>query len=302
MKKTLDKRKIIRYNTNIFNKYSEEKIMKKLSATIIAMLMMVSLVGCNGGEEQEAANKLEQIKADGKIIMATSPDWAPYEFLDLTKEGQDQIVGADVELGKYIANELGVELVIEPMDFSTTMAAVTQGTADMVISGLAYKPERAETMELSIGYNTGAKGGQGLMILKDRAEELKTLEDFTGLKIAAQNGSLQHELASTQLTEPVMEPVSSTSDAIMMLISGKVDAVAITTTTGTEYAGSYDEIMMCEELFEYKSEGTRIGVNKGETELIEFINGCLETINEEGLYDVWVEDALVLSNSLKVDE
>ncbi len=273
--------------------------MKKISATILAMLMAVSLAGCGAGEEE--LNKLEQIKADGKIIMSTSPDYAPFEFLDLTKEGQEAVVGADIELAKYIADELGVELVIEQMEFTSTMAAVQQGTTDMVISGLAYKPERAEAMDLSIAYNAGNPRGQGIMVLKERADELKTIEDFAGLTVAAQNGSLQYELASTQIADVVMEPVSATSDAILMLISGKVDAIAMSAPNGEQYEQSYDDIMMSEVYFENAQSGNHVGVAKGETELIEFINGCLETVNEEGLYEIWTEEAVELSNTLKVE-
>ena len=96
------------------------------------------MAGCSNsgaGESSSASNpsssagqnRLEQIKQAGKIVFVTSPDYAPYEFIDLDKMGQgdDQYVGADIELAKYIAQELGVELEIHPMDFDSVLASKT---------------------------------------------------------------------------------------------------------------------------------------------------------------------------------
>ena len=93
--------------------------------------------------------------------MGTSPDFAPWEFKDVSS-GTTEYVGADVELAKYIAEKLGVELEIKPMEFSAIQQAVTSGNIDMGISGFAYTDERAEAMGLSERYNVNTKKGQGL--------------------------------------------------------------------------------------------------------------------------------------------
>jgi polar amino acid transport system substrate-binding protein len=95
------------------------------------------------------ANKLEAIQQAGKIVMCTSPDYAPYEFEDLSKKGQDQYVGSDIELGKYIAEQLGVELEIKAMDFSTCLEAITQGTVDMGITALRIRKTEPRLCSLS---------------------------------------------------------------------------------------------------------------------------------------------------------
>ena len=233
-------------------------------------------------------------------MLATSPDFAPYEFEDLRKTGQEAIVGADIDLAKHIAEQLGVELVIEPMDFGSVVAAVTQGKADMAISGLAPRPDRAEAMELSSGYNRNTSGYQGFMVLAENADQYTTLEDFVGKKIASQNGSLQNELVIAQIGDFIDEPVSSLNDGIMMLKTGKVDVLAMSSTTGQEYASNYPELVMSSVKFDYESVGNVIGVQKGETELIEEINKIVVAMEEEGLYGVWVDENLALAKELKL--
>ena len=92
------------------------------------------------------------IRDRGYIEVATEPSFAPNEFIDTTKTGQDRYAGSDIQLANYIANELGVELRLKPMDFTTVLGSITSGKYDLAISALAYTPERAESMNLSKGY------------------------------------------------------------------------------------------------------------------------------------------------------
>lgn len=285
--------------------------MKKfVSLMLIAVLAAAMLSGCQSAPSSSApassapassatapANRLEKIKAAGKIVMATSPDFAPYEFQDLSKSGQDAIVGCDIELGKYIAEKLGVELVIEPMDFSAVITSVGQGKADLAISGMAYKPERAEVMELSVAFNI-VGGYQGLLLLKENVDKYKTLSDFDGKTIATQNGSLQYDLTTAQIKDAKVEIVSALADGIMMLQTGKVDAMAMSGTTGEQFVKSYDALAMSPVHFEYESKGNHAGVPKGETELMEAINAIIEEAESTGLYAQWRTEATELSDKL----
>ncbi|MFR4784669.1 MAG: transporter substrate-binding domain-containing protein [Pilosibacter sp.] len=114
-------------------------------------------------ENVDPKGHLGKVLAAGKITMGTSPDFAPWEFKDVSS-GTTEYVGADVELAKYIAEKLGVELEIKPMEFSAIQQAVTSGNIDMGISGFAYTDERAEAMGLSERYNVNTKKGQGLLV------------------------------------------------------------------------------------------------------------------------------------------
>ena len=122
---------------------------KRLTALCLALCLALPLAGCSSKEESSAANRLEAIKERGYIEVVTEPYFAPMEFIDPTKEGDEKYVGADIELAHHIADELGVECHIIPLDFTSVLSGVTTGKYDMAISALAYTPERAEAMELS---------------------------------------------------------------------------------------------------------------------------------------------------------
>ena len=177
-------------------------------------------------ENVDPNGHLGKVLAAGKITMGTSPDFAPWEFKDVSS-GTTEYVGADVELAKYIAEKLGVELEIKPMEFSAIQQAVTSGNIDMGISGFAYTDERAEAMGLSERYNVNTKKGQGLLVKKELASQYNTAESFAGKKVATQNATLQNKLATEQLPSDVqIQLVTNITDGVMMLTTGKVDALA----------------------------------------------------------------------------
>lgn len=274
--------------------------MKKIVALLIAVcLLLASLTACGGSGK----NRLEKIQSAGKIVMATSPDFAPSEFQDLSS-GEAEVVGCDIELGKYIAEKLGVELEIKSMDFDAVKTAVTTGNVDMAISGLAATPERAEAMELSIDYaaDDPENLGHGIIIREEDADKYKTAEDFAGCTIAAQSGSLQQELATAQLPEDItLKPIGNLGEAVMMLSTGKIDAIASDYSSGTLYCESNEGLMMSEFKFVDDNNATVVAVPKGETELIEAINEIIKEVNEQGLYWQWKAEATELAQSLGIE-
>ena len=273
------------------------KKMKKLfCAALGAAMLMATMSGCGSSQ-----NRLEKIKESGKLVLATSPDFAPLEFEDLSS-GEAQYVGSDIELAKYIAEKLGVELEISAMDFSAVQAAIPSGQADIAISGFARTEERAQNMELSTPFNITEDGGQTVLVLKGEGANYTTADDFSGLQIGAQNGSLQYNLVSSQLPEDVeIVPVGSLNDGVLMLETGKIDALASDLSNAELLLESHDGIETTDFMFEYSSEGNVAAVKKGETELIEAVNEIIEEVNELGLYDQWKEEATELAKSLGLE-
>lgn len=273
------------------------KKMKKLfCAALAAAMLMATMSGCGSSQ-----NRLEKIKESGKLVLATSPDFAPLEFEDLSS-GEAQYVGSDIELAKYIAEKLGVELEISAMDFSAVQAAIPSGQADIAISGFARTEERAQNLELSTPFNITEDGGQTVLVAKGQGANYTAAEDFSGLQIGAQNGSLQYNLVSEQLPEDVeIVPVGSLNDGVLMLETGKIDALASDLSNAELLLESHDGIETTDFMFEYSSEGNVAAVKKGETELIEAVNEIIEEVNELGLYDQWKDEATELAKSLGLE-
>ena len=242
---------------------------------------------------------LAKILKSGKLVQGVSPDYAPWEFTD-TSSGTTEYVGADIELAKYIAEQLGVELEIHPMEFSAILQAVSSGTVDVGISGFAWTEERAEAMELSDLYNNDVKGSS-ILVRKDEADQFKSAEAFAGKRIAVQNASVQQGLVGEELPADVsVQLVSSISDGAMMLVNGKVDAVAVTALNGQTITEAYPEIAVAPWTFESEKTGNVIVLKKGDTEFMDVINEILKDVNEQGLYEKWREDATALQEKLGV--
>ena len=131
------------------------------------------------------------------------------------------------------------------------------------------------------------------------AEQQAKLKDPT----KGYNGLLEHrmEKALPLCYEHKVKLITNLNDAIMMLVTGKVDAVAVDADNGALFAGNYDSIAMADFHFDYSSEGNVLAVTKGETELIEAINKILDEVNEKGLYKQWKDDATELAKSLGID-
>ena len=160
--------------------------MKKLLVLIILFTFTV-LSGCG---------KTGEFLEEGYLVVATSPDYAPYEFIDSSKTGIDKFVGADIELMKYIAEELDLELKIEEMDFDACLTAIQGRKVDIAISGFSWTPKRAENYELSDSYFDEGDGNQKVLIKAIDVDKFKSLDDLNKIevKVAAQTGSIQDEL------------------------------------------------------------------------------------------------------------
>ena len=252
------------------------------------------------GENTHApSNRLEDILQRGYIEIATEPYFAPNEFIDPTITGEDNIVGSDIELAKFIANDLGVELRLKPMDFTSVLGSMTSGKFDMAISALAYTPSRAETMNLSKGYYYGSEDPQkayGILIRAEDADEIKTIEDLADKTVAAQNGSLQEMFVREQIPAyKQYNQVSSTNDAFLMVQTGRADAMAAALKIAELYLESNPEcgLMILPDFYftvDLDTQGTRIGLPLGEDELTDRVNEIIDKVLEQDLYNQWYEE------------
>lgn len=273
--------------------------MKKLIPLILAALLVFCAVGCSSKSANTDTDTPYALVESGKLLVAMSPDFAPMEFVDTTKSGQEQYVGFDVSLAKYIASELGLELVIKPMSFDACMTAVETGAVDMAISGFSYTPDRAERFSLSDYYFAGDnETAQTIIVSADKAGAFSVAEDFQGMTIAAQGASLQESLVTEQLAGIAeLSVYKAVDDAVLALKTGKVDGVAVAEGNGKAIIANNPDLAMSGFLFtiDEAAENNLILMNKTSTELTEAVNGVLAKALDAGLYGQWYEDAMSLA-------
>ena len=295
--------------------------MKKLFAMLLALVMTMSLMACGAqptaandtdgdaaGDDAavtEPANALEKIKADGVLTVALSPDFSPMEFVDSSKTGQDQYVGFDITLAKYIAENLGVELVIEPMGFDASQTAVYTGSVPMSISGYSWTEDRAQNYELSDYYYAGEnETRQALLIKKENADKYTSPEDLAGQDVGAQNASLQMQLVTEQLTDANPISIGDITVGVMELKSGNIEALAVAYGNAEMIVDANPDLVICTWEFDVKAEYSAnvIMMQKGETELLDAVNAILAQAKDSNLYDGWYKDAVELGKSENAQE
>lgn len=239
----------------------------------------------------KADGKLKDILDKGQIVLATSPDYPPSEFVD----DQGNVKGSDIMLAQYIANSLGVDLKVETMDFNAVLTAVDTGKVDIGISGFGYKADRAEQFELSHGYqSSSAAAHHTLLVPAEKADEYKSLADFSGKKIDTQANSLQEMYVTDQIPDADLQKVATLDQAILELQTGKIDAIVLDSTTAKNYAETSDGMFVSVyekngvefDLSQYADEsGNVAAVKKGETSLIDAVNQVIDSLATSGKYE-----------------
>lgn len=267
--------------------------MKKtfLAAALAFTMAAATITGCGAKEETKASNRLDEIIARGYIEVATEPYFAPNEFIDISKTGDDQYVGSDIEMAKYIADKLGVELRIIPLEFGAVLSSVTEGKYDLAISALAYTPERAEAMGLSKGYYFDETEGYGLLVREEDVDKYPDAASLEDAVVVAQSGSLQEAFVNSQIPKyKELKRVSATTDGFLMVQEGKADAAATFITTAKLYAEANPGVTIANTfrfVEDKETQGTRIGMPKGEEELLAKINEIIDELIASGQYEEW---------------
>ena len=268
--------------------------MKKIVSLILAALMLASMmVGCGS---KESASTGAKTVTSGKLTVATSPDFAPMEFMDPTKEGQDQYVGFDLTLAKYVADSMGLELVDMPMSFDACQTAVYAGTVDMAKSGFSWTEERAENYNISDYYHAGDNEDQQTLItLASNGDKYATIEGLKGAKIGAQNASLQQSLTTEQLPDNELVLFTDLGTAVLQLKNGDFDCIAVAKGNGDAIIASNPDIAQSGFFFEVdeKYTGNVVLLQKGNDAMTEAVNEALASSTE--LWDTWYEEAKAIS-------
>ncbi|MBQ4507002.1 MAG: transporter substrate-binding domain-containing protein [Firmicutes bacterium] len=273
--------------------------MKKFIALALAMIMVFSLAACGEKKEEEQNTNPLGLVEPGKLTVAISPDFAPMEFVDTSKSGQEQFVGFDVTLAQWIAEDLGLELQIKPMDFSACQAAVQSKNVDMSISGFSPTEERKENFQLSQEYDTGNEGGQGLLVAAANGGNFKEADDFSGLTIGCQAASLQLNLVTEQLYEVAsdvkIKQFTDLGTAVIALTEGTIDALAVAKGNGEAIITNNDKVAFTDFWFEIDDTGNVILMHKDSAALCEAVNAAMTKAQDAKYYAEWYAAARELA-------
>ncbi|MBQ8161237.1 MAG: transporter substrate-binding domain-containing protein [Clostridia bacterium] len=269
--------------------------MKKLLALLLTAVMLLSV--CAFAQ----ADALSDLQAKGKIRIGANIEFPPYEFYYADPEtGVEEIAGFDMALARGIGEELGLEIEIVDQAFAGLITALNAGDVDMLISGLAVKPERQEVVDFSIPYFAGE---QIMLMTRENADKLKTVEDMKGKRVGAQMGSLQAQILEEQFPDSEGFLIGEPSILALDLVQGNIDGWLITDLVAKQYIAAYAdkvELVICDVPVVYdNTAGIAVAVAKGDNaSLLEIINAYITRVKEDGTFDSWVDTAAAQAASL----
>ena len=244
----------------------------KILCLMLALMMLAMCFTACGGEEKKGEETEKE-----KLIMATNAAVPPYEF----KEGE-KIVGIDAEIAQAIADKLGMELVIEDMEFDSIITAVTNDKSYVGIAGLTVTDERKKEVNFSDSYATGVQ----VVIVKE-GSSIKTLDDLNDKKIGVQLGTTGDIYASGDYGDDNVVRYGKGAEAILALKGGDVDAVIIDNEPAKNFVANNEGLSILET--EYAVEDYAIAINKDNPELLKKINKALAELTADGTIDKIIE-------------
>ena len=241
-----------------------------------------------GGEETDGALQLVE---EGKLILSTNCQFPPYEMVadgDGVYQGADGVnfEGIDIELAQAIADKLGLELVIDDMDFDSALMAVQEGRSDIVLAGLSYNDEREEVMDFTTKYATGIQ----VVIVKEGSDvTMDNLGD--GKLIGTQRGTTGYMYASDTpenggYGEENVLAYDNGATAVQALLNGQVDAVIIDQAPAESYVAANEGLTILPG--NWVEEDYCIAVDEGNAGLLEAVQTALSELQADGTLDTIV--------------
>lgn len=246
-----------------------KKYAKILSLALAVMLAVALFAGCSNNENTTSPSP-STAPTNGTLTMATEAGFPPYEFY----EGE-QIVGIDAEIAAAIANKLGMELVIDDMDFDSTITAVQTGKADMAMAGMTVTEERKQSVNFSNSYATGVQ-----VVLVTEGSSVATLDDLAGKQIGVQQNTTGDIYATDDYGDESIQRFARYADAVSALTTGKLDAIIMDNEPAKSFVAANEGLKILET--EYAVEDYAIAIAKENTDLLEKVNNALKELTDDG--------------------
>ena len=268
--------------------------MKKILAMAMAVVMALGLSACGGSNSAASSSAAGSVSGSasgsvsngdpafttvtpGKLTMSTNASFPPYEMV--ADDGSFE--GIDIEVAGAIAEKLGLELQVDDMGFDAALQAAQTGKSDMVMAGVTVTEERQAVMDFS---NTYANGVQVVIVKED--SPIQTVDDLANANmIGCQMGTTGYIYCSDTpenggFGEDHVTPYDDGAAAVQALMNGQIDAVVIDNKPAQEYVAANPGLKILDG--EFTNEDYAIGVAKGNTALLDAINGALEELTNDG--------------------
>ena len=276
--------------------------MKKVFALALTVLMVMSMfAGCGSSNTAKAttaateapattaeataaettaaataASELKTVEAD-KLIMSTNAAFPPYEMV--ADDGSFE--GIDVEVAGAIAGKLGLELVVDDMDFDAALLAVQQNKSDIVMAGVTVTEDRQLVMNFSDSYATGVQ----VVIVKEGSDV--TLDNLGEKMIGTQRGTTGNIYTTDDYGDDHVTAYDNGASAVQALLNGQVDCVVIDSAPAEAFVAANAGLTILDT--EYVTENYAIGVNKDNTALLDAINQALAELTADGTIQAIVD-------------
>ena len=266
--------------------------MKKFFALLLAMVMALSLVAC-GEKNTDDKNGGDAEKTE--LVLGTSADYAPFEFMYPDESGEMVYGGIDVSAAKYIAEDMGLTLKVENMGFDYLLTSLDKGDFDIVMAAMEPTPERLENADFSDPYYTDVP--TAILVKADKAEQYKTLADFAGKSVGAQTATTKLDMVN-DIEGANAVALQSVLDLVNELVYDKVDAILVDGGVAAEYAASNPDLAVAAASSELGAATPySVAVAKGDPKgLLPGINAAIAKMNEANMMETFIADADKLSN------
>lgn len=209
----------------------------------------------------------------GKLTMSTNAAFPPYEMT--TDDGGFE--GIDIEIAGAIAAKLGLELQIDDMDFDAALLAVQNGKSDIVMAGVTVTDDRKAVMDFSDSYSTGVQ----VVIVKEGSDV--TIDNLGDQMIGTQRGTTGYIYCSDDYGDDHVVAYDTGITAVQALLNGQVDCVVIDSAPAAEFVANNAGLQILDT--EYVTEDYAIGIGKGNTALLDAVNGALAELKADGTID-----------------
>ena len=270
----INEQKLYLYRSFLWKNYSSEP-----------WLSLLLLLWWHVGQKNDA---YESIKENKKLVVAVSPDYAPFEFKTLV-DGKDQVVGSDIKLAQAIADELGVKLEVTTMSFDNVLSSLQAGKADIAISGISVTDERKKTFDFSDPYY---ETQNAIIVRKDQESTYSSLDAFKGKKVAVQKGTIEEGLAKKQLKDSTVVSLTAMGEAINEVKSGQVDAVDLEKPVAEGYVAQNPDLALASVALKVDDgDAKAVAMAKGNDKLKEAVNKVIKKLKDNGTYDEYIKDA-----------